>query len=414
MLLGTDDIKILRGSVFKGTWQWQNEDTEEYENFAGLTATIKIKNIDEEFANVQNTFIVGTAIVEPPDANQVPFKGRIDITIPKVDTLKLAIPSNEEDKYGESGVYSILSITLSTGEVILQAKVTVVESLESEIFDYIQNNQNEVLAIVSKIDDFNADYSEVTTLISNIINTIAPNITAINSSVQANKDAVESLKIAVETIFDNFDDRYLGVKASNPTLDNDGNVLQIGAIYYNSVTKELRFFNGTEWDSPSGAAQTYALQASQSATTATAKAEEVNTKTLQFNSDYNTFLLLYTNHSAGVYTPSFASSGLATVTANLSECRWSKIGNIVTVSGVINLSTASVSLTSTFILTLPVLPSSYFATKGKASGILCGSDNGNIASNIYAKINDSAVVCYFKPTTANTATDYSFSFTYQV
>lgn len=153
MLLGTDDIKILRGSVFKGTWQWQNEDTEEYEDFAGLTATIKIKNIDDEFENVQNTFTVGTAIVEPLDDNQNPIKGRIDITIPKTDTLKLAIPTHEEDRYGESGVYAILSITLSTGEVILQAKVTVVESLESEQYDYLASNENEILERITSIEN---------------------------------------------------------------------------------------------------------------------------------------------------------------------------------------------------------------------------------------------------------------------
>lgn len=41
---------------------------------------------------------------------------------------------------------------------------------------------------------------------------------------------------------DNFDDRYLGPKASDPALDNDGNALTDGALYSNTTTKKMRIF----------------------------------------------------------------------------------------------------------------------------------------------------------------------------
>ena len=44
---------------------------------------------------------------------------------------------------------------------------------------------------------------------------------------------------------DSFDDRYLGPKAADPTLDNDGNPLTEGAVYWNTVSKELRFYDLT-------------------------------------------------------------------------------------------------------------------------------------------------------------------------
>jgi hypothetical protein len=47
--------------------------------------------------------------------------------------------------------------------------------------------------------------------------------------------------------YDNFDDRYLGSKTSNPTLDNDGNALVAGSLYYNSVSQEMRLYTGTAW-----------------------------------------------------------------------------------------------------------------------------------------------------------------------
>lgn len=47
--------------------------------------------------------------------------------------------------------------------------------------------------------------------------------------------------------YDSFDDRYLGPKASNPTVDNDGNTLLTGAIYFNTVSNEMRAWSGSAW-----------------------------------------------------------------------------------------------------------------------------------------------------------------------
>lgn len=50
------------------------------------------------------------------------------------------------------------------------------------------------------------------------------------------------------TSYDNFDDRYLGSKASAPTLDNDGDALLEGALYWNSTNKNMNVYNGTAWE----------------------------------------------------------------------------------------------------------------------------------------------------------------------
>ena len=52
-------------------------------------------------------------------------------------------------------------------------------------------------------------------------------------------------------LYDLFDDRFLGAKESAPTLDNDGNALQVGAMYYNSVTLTTHIWNGSGWDTTS-------------------------------------------------------------------------------------------------------------------------------------------------------------------
>lgn len=52
---------------------------------------------------------------------------------------------------------------------------------------------------------------------------------------------------AASTTYDNFDDRYLGAKASDPTVDNDGNALLTGALYWNTSSDVMRVWNGAAW-----------------------------------------------------------------------------------------------------------------------------------------------------------------------
>ena len=45
--------------------------------------------------------------------------------------------------------------------------------------------------------------------------------------------------------YDTFDDRWLGEKAADPTLDNDGNALIVGATYFNTVDNLFKVWNGS-------------------------------------------------------------------------------------------------------------------------------------------------------------------------
>jgi hypothetical protein len=47
--------------------------------------------------------------------------------------------------------------------------------------------------------------------------------------------------------WDYFDDRYLGAKASDPIVDNDGDPLVTGALYWNTAANETRAYNGVSW-----------------------------------------------------------------------------------------------------------------------------------------------------------------------
>ena len=61
--------------------------------------------------------------------------------------------------------------------------------------------------------------------------------------------AAETAQAAAEAALDTFDDRFLGAKATDPTLDNDGNALQDGALYYDTTNELMKVYDlsNTVW-----------------------------------------------------------------------------------------------------------------------------------------------------------------------
>ena len=73
---------------------------------------------------------------------------------------------------------------------------------------------------------------------------------AATSASSASTSASSALTSAnsAATSYDEFDDRYLGSKTSDPTLDNDGGALITGALYFNSVIGAMKVYDGAAWD----------------------------------------------------------------------------------------------------------------------------------------------------------------------
>jgi hypothetical protein len=76
-------------------------------------------------------------------------------------------------------------------------------------------------------------------------------------AVAGSATAAASSATAAAASYDSFDDRYLGAKSSAPTLDNDGNALLTGALYWNSVDNAMYAWTGSEWGSISSTAAIY-------------------------------------------------------------------------------------------------------------------------------------------------------------
>jgi len=73
--------------------------------------------------------------------------------------------------------------------------------------------------------------------------TSASNASTSASNAATSATAAQAAQSAAEAVFDNFDDKYLGAKSVEPTLDNDNNALTDGALYYNTVSNRLKVYD---------------------------------------------------------------------------------------------------------------------------------------------------------------------------
>ncbi len=95
------------------------------------------------------------------------------------------------------------------------------------------------------------------------------------SSASSSAISASSSAASAATSLDQFEDQYLGAKTSNPTVDNDGNPLITGALYFNTVANEMRVYTGSTWIAAGSAVngtskrQTFTATASQTTFTVT-------------------------------------------------------------------------------------------------------------------------------------------------
>jgi len=146
----------------------------------------------------------------------------------------------------------------------ISGNVTTVAGVSSSVSTVagISANVTTVAGISSNVTTVAGVSANVTTVATNIaaVNTNATNIVAIqNASTNATnaansataagnaQTAAEAARDATLAAYDNFDDRYLGSKTSNPTLDNDGNALVAGSLYFNSVSGAMQVYTGSAW-----------------------------------------------------------------------------------------------------------------------------------------------------------------------
>jgi hypothetical protein len=102
--------------------------------------------------------------------------------------------------------------------------------------------------------------ADITTVATNIGAVQSASVNALSAQAAATSASVSALSAtnsatsasasatAAAASYDSFDDRYLGAKSSAPSVDNDGNALLTGALYWNSTGSLLYIWTGSSWD----------------------------------------------------------------------------------------------------------------------------------------------------------------------
>ena len=88
--------------------------------------------------------------------------------------------------------------------------------------------------------------STATTQASNAA-TSATNAATSATNASNAQTAAETAQAAAEAALDNFDDIYLGAKSSDPSVDNDGDALNAGDLYFNTTSNNLKVYTGSAW-----------------------------------------------------------------------------------------------------------------------------------------------------------------------
>jgi hypothetical protein len=112
--------------------------------------------------------------------------------------------------------------------------------------------QQAVIATTKASDaaDSAVDASGFATTASNSATTASNSATtASNSATTATTQAGIATTSATNAAasYDDFDDRYLGAKSSEPSTDNDGDALITGALYFNTTTNDMKVWSGSAW-----------------------------------------------------------------------------------------------------------------------------------------------------------------------
>jgi hypothetical protein len=153
------------------------------------------------------------------------------------------------------------------------------------------------------------------------------------SNASTAQTAAESARDATLAAYDSFDDRYLGSKSSAPTLDNDGNALVGGALYFDSVSQSMKLYTGSAWVDAYVPGGTYLAKASNLSDLTSAPTARTNLGLGTAATEASTALV----HTTGVETiagvKTFSSTITGAVSGNAGTATALATGRTVAITG---------------------------------------------------------------------------------
>ena len=200
----------------------------------------KVENVAD---NINEVFLTGTNIVNI---------GNVAGKVTEIGLLGTAAVIGDMDLLGNSAVIADMATIADTSGLItnigtvagIQSNVTAVVNNSANINAAVSNasNINSAVSNASNINSAVSNASNINSAVSNAtnINTVAGSISNVNT-VGTNITNVTN----ASNFLNNFLQLYLGEASSDPTVDGLGNVVTEGDLYFNTVDKRVRVFNGS-------------------------------------------------------------------------------------------------------------------------------------------------------------------------
>jgi hypothetical protein len=196
-------------------------------NFAGTVTTALATKLPLAGGTMTGAIAMGTAKItglgDPTSAQDAATKTYVDTA----DALKLSLTGGTM-----SG-----AIAMGTNKITGVGNPTLAQDAATKAYTD---------SILGSATSAAASAAAAATSASNAA-TSASNASTSEGNASTSADNAASSAAAAATSYDNFDDRYLGSKASDPATDNDGDALLVGAIYYNTTASEMRVYTLSGW-----------------------------------------------------------------------------------------------------------------------------------------------------------------------
>jgi len=166
-------------------------------------------------------------------------------SISNVNTVGGAINNVNTVAANNTNINTVAGISANVTTVAgISSNITAVDNNSANINAAVSNasNINSAVSNASNINSAVSNASNINSAVSNAsnINTVAGSISNVNT-VGTNITNVTN----ASNFLNNFLQLYLGEASSDPTVDGLGNVVTEGDLYFNTVDKRVRVFNGS-------------------------------------------------------------------------------------------------------------------------------------------------------------------------